>query len=476
MYRPGSKVVVTDQPAPVSAPTATDAWFVVGSTTYGPVGEYRLIRSLVEFVQVYGPRLPASALYDAVETFLSEGGSRLYVSRQAPVGGAAASGTLNDASSAASLQVAASSVGVYGNSLVVTVVDVSGGGFTLAIAYQGSLIEQSPTLQTPADAVLWSQNAASIVVTASGANPPAAGSVALTGGADGTYADADITTALACFPVALGPGQVSAPGRTTSVVHRATTAHALATNRCALLDLVDTADVVTLQTAATNDRTGGDEDHVGGLFCPWAVIGGLAPGTTRQVPWSAVQAGIYARNEANGVSVAQPGAGPVYGWTRSVIGLTQAYSDQQRDTLTTSGVNTARADLGLIESYGSRTLVDSSLHPQWRELAQWRLIMAITAEAGAIAEQFLFSVIDGRRQMISMFGSALTGMLIPYFDAGALYGDTPGEAFSVDVGPAVNTEQTIADGELRAVIGIRCSHMAEFVYVEIVKVETTQTL
>ena len=176
------------------------------------------------------------------------------------------------------------------------------------------------------------------------------------------------------------------------------------------------------------------------------------------------------------MSVAQPGAGQTYGLSRTALALSQTYPDASRDTLTASGVNTARGDLGVIESYGSRTLVDAVAFPQWRELAQRRLIMAITAEAEAIAEQHLFAVIDGRGHEIAVFGGQLTAMLVPYYDQGALYGATPQEAFTVDVGAAVNTPATIASGQLRAVIALRFSHMAELVYVEIVKVETTQSL
>jgi hypothetical protein len=114
--------------------------------------------------------------------------------------------------------------------------------------------------------------------------------------------------------------------------------------------------------------------------------------------------------------------------------------------------------------------------PQWRELGQVRLIMAIVAQADAIAEAHLFAILDGRRHEIVKFGGELTAMLIPFYEDGSLYGNTPQEAFRVDVGPAVNTEATIAAGELHAVIALRCSHMAELVFVEIVKVETTQAL
>ena len=146
LYRPGTSVVVTDQPAPVSAPTDTDAWFIVGQTVYGVTGDYRLLRSLSDFTTLYGPRLATSVMYDCVETFFREGGARCYVSRQAPAGGTAASLTLKDSSAGSSLHVVAGGTGVYGNALTVAVVAAAGGGYQIVVAYQGATIETSPPL------------------------------------------------------------------------------------------------------------------------------------------------------------------------------------------------------------------------------------------------------------------------------------------------------------------------------------------
>jgi hypothetical protein len=96
--------------------------------------------------------------------------------------------------------------------------------------------------------------------------------------------------------------------------------------------------------------------------------------------------------------------------------------------------------------------------------------MQIVAKAEAIAENYVFAQIDGRRVKISQFGADLTGMLVPYYESGALFGDTVDDAFYVDVGPAVNTLESIAAGILRAVVGLRMSPFAELVIVEIVKV------
>jgi hypothetical protein len=67
-------------------------------------------------------------------------------------------------------------------------------------------------------------------------------------------------------------------------------------------------------------------------------------------------------------------------------------------------------------------------------------------------------------------------MLLAFYNEGSLYGTTPQEAYSVDVGSSVNTPTTIANGELHAVLSVRMSPDAEWVVIEVVKVASNQAL
>jgi hypothetical protein len=102
--------------------------------------------------------------------------------------------------------------------------------------------------------------------------------------------------------------------------------------------------------------------------------------------------------------------------------------------------------------------------------------MEIAALSDAIGESFLFEEIDGQGRLFSKFGSALTGMLMPYWIAGSLYGQSPDQAFIVDVGPSVNTPTTIADNQLNAAIALRPSPFAEWINININKQLVTQSL
>jgi hypothetical protein len=262
------------------------------------------------------------------------------------------------------------------------------------------------------------------------------------------------------------------PGRATSAAHLATNAHAAANNRIAINDGPDTATVATILTAVGAART---EGKWAGMFGPWVKIPGITSGTTRTVPPSGIVAGLIAKADAIG-SPNTPAAGE-NGQSRFALSLTQsAFVDADREDLNDAGFNVLIVKLGGVRVYGWRSLANPASEPQWVNLANSRLLMEIASLADDIGETFLFSEIDGKGRLTAAFGGALTGMLMPYYDAGSLYGASPNEAFIVDVGPSVNTTTTIANRELRAVIGIRPSPFAEMITIEIVKTQINQSL
>jgi hypothetical protein len=283
------------------------------------------------------------------------------------------------------------------------------------------------------------------------------------------------TDALDALGRALGPGQVFAPGvPTVSVggVNTALMAHAATNNRIALLDAASTDDTSDELITLAGTLSASPDARYAALFAPPAIVPGVTAGTTRTVPYSALEAGIMARNDVTHTpNVAA--AGPL-GISRFAIDLAAAFTDAERQDLNESGVDIARNVYGQIETYGYRTLAPEATG--WLSLANARLNMEICAKAEAIGELFMFTQMDGRRVRISQFGAELSGMLIPYYEAGALYGTTAQEAFYVDVGGSVNTDATIAAGELHAVIGVRMSPFAEYVVIEIVKVAADQPL
>jgi phage tail sheath protein FI len=418
--RPGTTVISRDQPLPRSAPVETSVWFAVGETETGPEQPV-LVRSLQSYEDTFGSRAGGATLHDALDTYFREGGNRAYIS--------AVPTTVTP---------------------LMRVVDRGDTEAAAAEAAAGheqanprSRKKQTDTKQgdTPTQQLL---------------------------------VPADAATALDRFGADLGPGQVSIPGQTDTTLHTALLQHAAERNRVALLDGPETGTAAAYTTLATGLHTDANARY-GALFCPWAVIPGLAPGTTRVVPYSAVQAGLCARGDI--LNPWQAAAGD-RGLSSFATDLTGRFLDSEYEQLNEAGANMARVIYGGVETYGYRSLADpaTTIGLNWIAFTWARLNMAIVARAHVVGDRYVFAQLDGRRRKIAQFGSELRAMLIPFYEAGALYGATADEAFQVDVGDQVNTEETIANGELHAHLKVRMSGMAEAVIIEIVKVAPAEAL
>jgi len=480
MTRPG--VEISSRAAPPSRATAinTGTLFMAAPSLRGQTGVPLLIRNMSEFVDLLGPRQTNSFAYDAADVFFREGGSRIYFSRIVGPAAAKDTVTLDDSGSADSIRV--DSLGPGATDLSVAVVAGTGGGtFVIVIYDNGVEIERSYDLADVAAAVAWASTNEYIRITALGSNDPAV--VAAQPLASGTDDYASITdthrvAALAVFDMDLGTGQVSIPGATTTAAHVGILNHAHAFNRVAVLDATNTASRSTIVAQADAilahaDLVDGAEGR-GALFAPWDVVPGVVRGTTRTVPPSARVAGLMARSDSISGNPNVPAAG-VNGIANYVLSLSQSpWASADREALNVAGVNISRVVQESVRLYGYRTL--APVGDPWDALNAARIRGVIEHDANRIGEQFMFAQIDGKGHKIAEFAGTLTGMLQKYYTLGALYGETPDEAFVVDVGPSVNTPVTIANRELRAVIGIRTSPFAEFVYIEIVKVPITESL
>jgi hypothetical protein len=299
------------------------------------------------------------------------------------------------------------------------------------------------------------------------------------GGAKLTVARANIGTpgdvagALGVLDKALGPGQVEVPGVLGEDPdnHLLLLAHGAENNRVALLHGEADATAAELEALAATYRANANARY-GALFAPAAIVPGLTSADTRTVAYDALAAGIMARNDRlHGVN--DPAAG-AHGRSAFAIDLTSAFTDAERESLNDAGVNVARSIYGQVQTYGYRTLADPETG--WGLLSNARLNMEITAKLEAVAEMYVFAQIDGRGAKISQFGSDLVAVCIPYYESGALFGETAPDAFYVDVGPSVNPVESLAQGILRAVVGVRMSPFAELVVIEVVKVAIDQPL
>lgn len=494
MSLPGVVVNVTSAATPRTIPTDTGQAFFAGVTQSGSIVKPILCRNMVDFTTRFGARLASSVLYDSAETFFGEGGSKLWVSRVYGSGATQASVNLLDSGSGISLVVKAGSKGdanpgVWANGaaggLSVAVI-ANGSNYQLVTYLNGVIVESSYVLTTQADAINWSVNSNYITVTlgATGLVPAVAAAANLTGGTDGSaVADADWQAALDRIPGELGPGQVAAPGRTTSVGQLQVLAHAAAyaNNRWAVLDAADTATSSTLLSAALAlygaPNTG---RRYGQLNAPWEIIPGLTANTFRTVPPSARACAQYARVDALG-NPNQAAAGR-YGTAQFVTDLSQpAWDAPTRQALNEAGVTVSRRRFaGSIVTYGFRSLADQIQDTQWSFTAGNRTIMWYVAQGKAILENHEFEQVDGFGHYTAAVKGDLMAPAMVLLGKGALYTDAgssdPSTAFYVDTGPAVNSVANLAAGITAANVKMRVSPGAEVIQLNIIRTPITQAI
>lgn len=476
MTLPGVEVSVRERPGARTPPTDTSTAFLVGFATKGNPAAAGEVRSIGEFEAAFGIRRSDSPLWDAVDVYFREGGTRAYIGRVIGPTPVTSSATFLGAANADSITVEASSPGDWGDGLEVAIA-ASGGSFTITVtdASDDSVLEVSPSLDDVAAAVVWGATATYVRVIADGtADPVTAAATALTGGDDDTSnaTETEWAAAIDLFGADLGPGQVLAPGRTTQTSHEALLAHAGARNRVALIDLTDTATAATLVTAAGLLRSHAHAKR-GAAFAPLVEVP-FADGSSRTVPASAVMAGLYARNDVlEGAGVASAGS---RGVTLAGTDVSQdSWSDSDREALNDAHVNVVRAMLDGVRNYGHRSLA-ASTDPAWRDFTAARVVMAIQAHGEAVGERYVFGTIDGEDRLLGRYRGELGLVCETFYRAGALKGATAAEAYAVLTADPVNTAATAAAGQIKAQILAKVSETAERVLIEIVKVPSGEAL
>lgn len=472
MTLPGTTVNTVDAPRRRVTPTNTATRFTVGITERGPIVPTP-VYSMADAVAKFGNRVTYGIVYDELAGFFGERGSVAYVSRVVGPAATVATHTFNDAGATPSIRVDAANPGDWGARLTVQIAaGTAAGSFVVIVFLDGVEVDRSTDLIDVPAAADWGAHSDWIRITALGAADPAVvAATALTGGTDDRAAitDAQWQAALDRFGRDLGPGQVSMPGRYSTVAQTALLTHARDRNRRARLDADPTASRSALvANAATLRALGTDLAKRGTLYARWGVAPGLTPGTTRLIPYSSIQAGMDARNDA-----ANPVGTPVAGDNGTSLFLVDlapngaAWTDADLEALANAGVTVARNFDGVIQTYDNVTLVDQVLDEKWLDESTGRLAMAITAQGGVIGDRHMWRLIDGQAFELTDFRNDLAAMLTRMWVDRELYGLTASDAFSVDVDTPINTTETIAARKLRAKIGFKPSRGARQVEIEI---------
>lgn len=284
----------------------------------------------------------------------------------------------------------------------------------------------------------------------------------------------DPTQALTLFDPALGPGQVSIIGETNdTTLHTEILAHANAANRVAILDVVSGASVVSMDAMGDALRLLSDASY-GALFGPWVEIpapSGVVGGSARTVPASPIIAALCARADSLG-NPNRAAAGRDFP-LQYVTGFTLDVSTVDREALLNAGVNTFATIYGVLENYGFQTAVAQTTEDPYWQFNCSRTRMWLKARAAARGEPYVFRTIDGRGRLQGALKGELDDVCLELYGVDGLFGETPQEAFSVEVGASINTVESIAQGELHAVMEARLSLHAKAVLIDLVTIPVT---
>jgi hypothetical protein len=269
------------------------------------------------------------------------------------------------------------------------------------------------------------------------------------------------------------PGQLAIidPLGPTEPMFEAMAADAVNYNRFAVRDVAQTDN-----TAALMETTGllaPLNDEYGATFGPWVTVPGvtgIVGGGPRLVPYSAVICALCNRVEQNG-NPNRAAAGGDY----PLIYVTDFVdvNDVDRAGLFLKGVNCPHNVFGINQNYGFQTNVALSPDTPFWQANCSRARMWLKASALRRGQTYMFKTIDGKGRLLAALKGDLEAECKTLYDADGLYGDIPADAYQVSVSAVLNTDASIAQGEIRAVMQARLSVHARSVFIELVSVPIT---
>lgn len=453
----------------------------------GSVTEPIRLTSMADYERFCGSRVTYGFGYDALRTFFAEGGNRAYVARVVGTGattGLLTGGILDRHASTPvkTIDVSAANPGGWSANLSVEVQD--GGApntFRMIVRENGVIVEDANNLASPKQAETYFASSPYIRVTDSGSttaaplnNPRVTAATALTAGNDqrASVTAATMTGALSRFSIALGDGAVAIPGYTAAQVGSGIDTHCKANRRIGILAGARSDSVSALATTASTFNS----EYVG-IFAPYVLITDDAGGTRAISPEGYVAA-VRARAHQEVGPWRAPAGRIAVG--RFVVGVDQAFSSDEGNTLDQARVSAIRVVQNTTRVYGWRSLSNDTQN--YAYLTGRDLLNRLVNECEARLEDYVFSPIDGRGQLLSSINAELVGVLEPIRAVGGLYeyvsenGDPIDSGYRVDTGSNINTVQTLANNEVRARIAVRVSPVGALIGLSIVKVGVTAAL
>ena len=272
-----------------------------------------------------------------------------------------------------------------------------------------------------------------------------------------------------CFAILDGPSKFKDVTELTKVAsEEAPKSAAKATAKAAAegekpADKVEAAPTPTPTSAAGRPRS----TSFAAQYVPHLVMS--CPFTKEKVtcPPSGHMAGIYATTDTSRGVHKAPANMPV----RACTGLTQRISDPEQAQLNSNNVNCIRSFAsGGIRVWGARTL--SSEDAEWRYINVRRLFLMVE---GSIQRGTSWTVFEPNDEALcKSIKRDISSFLKLQWQAGALVGASPEQAYFVKCDSENNPKESVAQGRLVVDIGIAPAKPAEFIIFRIGQWEETE--
>ncbi len=277
----------------------------------------------------------------------------------------------------------------------------------------------------------------------------------------------DLATSLTGFATIDEIAIVAAPGMTETATHTALVEHCrTAGDRFAILDIEEdpggegTLDLTLLGKGGA--AMPANSDYAATYF-PWISV--FDPATSLKKPEgdgtafvapSGHVAGVYARVDAERGVHKAPANEVVLG----ALDVRHRISRPQQDGLNPQGVNAIRDINGNIRIWGART-VGGDANSEWKYVNVRRLFLFLRESIDEGTQWVVFEPNDS--SLWAKITRNVTAFLTNVWRDGALFGDTPAQAFYVKCDAETNPPEVREAGRVVAEIGVAVVQPAEFV-------------
>ena len=310
--------------------------------------------------------------------------------------------------------------------------------------------QQTPP-QQPAQQGAVSSNQPSQPPPPSPSTPPAQQSASkIAAGIDQT----SLKDALARFAAIDEIAIVAFPGAVAQAQHQSILEHCFnLKDRSAILDGFKVEGALTPGVIAPAPRT--EVGSYGAVYFPWIKVADPS-GKTVDVPPSGHIAGIYARNDATRGVHKAPANEVVLG----ALGLTRLVSKAEQDGLNPEGVNVIRSLNGAVTVWGARTRADEA-HSDFKYVSTRRFFNFLRKSIDQGTQWVVFE--PNTPALWQSITRNVTAFLMNVWRAGALFGDTPQQAFYVKCDADTNAPDQRELGWVVIEVGVAIVRPAEFV-------------